>query len=209
MCAIDDVPASPLIKEYITDSFIRKPDVLNSTVREDWLFCSVDAGGENAARKYARAFGTKLMIAHKQRNYDKTNTVESINILTDTEIEGKEVWIVDDMIDTGGSVYTLVKELKHRGVETINIAIIHPVFSDPATERLRELHDSGMLDRLIVTDTLEVADDLHRALPFLHVVSSARLSAEIIMRMHEEQSLSPFFDDFDPRHYLSNLKLFL
>ena len=209
VCAIDDVPASPLIKEYITDSFIRKPDVLNSTVREDWLFCSVDAGGENAARKYARAFGTKLMIAHKQRNYDKTNTVESINILTDTEIEGKEVWIVDDMIDTGGSVYTLVKELKHRGVETINIAIIHPVFSDPATERLRELHDSGMLDRLIVTDTLEVADDLHRALPFLHVVSSARLSAEIIMRMHEEQSLSPFFDDFDPRHYLSNLKLFL
>ncbi|MCG8480592.1 MAG: ribose-phosphate diphosphokinase [Spirochaetales bacterium] len=209
VCAIDDVPASPLIKEYITDSFIRKPDVLNTTVREDWLFCSVDAGGENAARKYARAFGTKLMIAHKQRNYDKTNTVESINILTDTEIEGKEVWIVDDMIDTGGSVYTLVKELKHRGVQTINIAIIHPVFSDPATERLRELHDSGALDRLIVTDTIEVADELHRALPFLHVVSSARLSAEIIMRMHEEQSLSPFFDDFDPRHYLSNLKLFL
>jgi ribose-phosphate pyrophosphokinase len=46
-------------------------------------------------------------------------------------------------------------------------------------------------------------------MPFLQVVSSARLSAEIIMRMHEEQSLSPFFDDFDPRHYLSNLKLFL
>jgi ribose-phosphate pyrophosphokinase len=209
VCAIDDVPGSPLIMEYITDNFIRKPSMLNGTVREDWLFCSVDAGGENAARQYARAFGTRLMIAHKQRNYDKTNTVESINLLTDTEIAGKEVWIVDDMIDTAGSIYTLTQELKKRGVGTINIAVIHPVFSPPAIDRIKHLNEDGVLDRLIVSDTLDCPDDLRNELPFLHVVSSARLSAEIVMRMHEEQSLSPFFDDFDPRHYLSNLKLFL
>ncbi|MDA3951658.1 MAG: ribose-phosphate diphosphokinase [Spirochaeta sp.] len=209
ICAIDDVPASPLIKEYITDNFIRKPDVLNEEVRKNWLFCSVDAGGENVARKYAQAFGTRLMIAHKQRNYDKTNSVESVNILTDTEIVEKEVWIVDDMIDTAGSVFTLVKELKERGVGIVNIAVIHPVFSDPATRRLQDLYEEGALNRLIVTDTLEVSDEMRNSMPFLQVVSSARLSAEIIMRMHEEQSLSPFFDDFDPDHYLSNLKLFL
>lgn len=209
ICAIDDVPASPLIKEFITDNFIRKPDVLSEEVRKNWLFCSVDAGGENVARKYARAFGTRLMIAHKQRNYDKTNTVEAVNILTDTEISGKSVWIVDDMIDTAGSVYTLVKELRNRDVGQVNIAIVHPVFSDPATERLQELYAEGYLDRLIVTDSIEVSDEMRNAMPFLHVVSSARLSAEIMMRMHEEQSLSPFFDDFDPDHYLSNLKLFL
>lgn len=209
VCAIDDVPGSPMIKEYITDNYIRKPEVLNGRVREDWFFCSVDAGGENVARKFARAFGTKLMIAHKQRNYDRTNAVESINILTDTPIEGKEVWIVDDMIDTGGSVYYLVKELKNRGVKTVNIAVVHPVFSDPATDRLLELYDHGMLDRVVVTDTLGVSAEMQESMPFLEVVSSARLSAEIIMHMHEEQSLSPFFNDFDPRHYLSNLKLFL
>ncbi len=209
VCAIDDVPGSPLIMEYITDNFIRKPSVLDSTVREEWLFCSVDAGGENAARQYARAFRTKLMIAHKQRNYDRTNTVESINLLTDTEIESKEVWIVDDMIDTAGSVFTLAQELKKRGVGKTNIAVIHPVFSAPAIERLRALHDEGMLDRLIVSDTLECPEEMREDLHFLHVVSSARLSAEIVMRMHEEQSLSPFFDEFDPQHYLSNLKLFL
>lgn len=209
VCAIDDVPGSPMLKEYITDNYIRKPEVLNGRVREEWFFCSVDAGGESVARKFARAFGTKLMIAHKQRNYDRTNAVESINILTDTPIEGKEVWIVDDMIDTGGSVYYLVKELKHRGVKTVNIAVVHPVFSDPATERLLELYDEGMLDRVVVTDTLGVSPEMQETIPFLEVVSSARLSAEIIMHMHEEQSLSPFFDDFDPRHYLSNLKLFL
>ena len=128
ICAIDDVPASPLIKEFITDNFIRKPEVLREEVRKNWLFCSVDAGGENVARKYARAFGTKLMIAHKQRDYDETNTVESVNILTDTEISGTSVWIVDDMIDTAGSVYTLVKELRNRDVGQVNIAIIHPFF---------------------------------------------------------------------------------
>jgi len=149
------------------------------------------------------------MIAHKQRNYDKTNSVESVNILTDTEITEKEVWIVDDMIDTAGSVFTLVKELNQRNVGVVNIAVIHPVFSDPATQRLQDLYDEGALNRLIVTDTLEVSDEMRNSMPFLQVVSSARLSAEIIMRMHEEQSLSPFFDDFDPEHYLSNLKLFL
>jgi ribose-phosphate pyrophosphokinase len=209
ICGVDDIPASSLIKEYITDNFIRKPAVLRESVRKNWLFCSVDAGGENVARKYARAFGAGLMIAHKQRNYEKTNSVESINILTDTEISDKEVWIVDDMIDTAGSVYTLVKELKKRGVGLVNIAVIHPVFSDPATERLQELYDEGMLNMLIVTDSLELSDEMRERMPFLQVVSSARLSAEIIMRMHEEQSLSPFFDDFDPEHYLSNLKLFL
>ena len=60
-----------------------------------------------------------------------------------------------------------------------------------------------------MTDSIDVSDEMRNAMPFLHVVSSARLSAEIMMRMHEEQSLSPFFDDFDPDHYLSNLKLFL
>jgi len=209
VCAIDDVPGSPLIMEYITDNFIRKPSVLNETVRSEWLFCSVDAGGENAARQYARAFGTKLMIAHKQRNYDKTNSVEAINLLTDTEIAGKEVWIVDDMIDTAGSVFTLAQELKKRGVGRTNMAVIHPVFSDPAIERLRRLNEEGMLDRLIVSDTLDCSEELREELPFLQVVSSARLSAEIVMRLHEEQSLSPFFDEFDPQHYLSNLKLFL
>ncbi|POR05215.1 ribose-phosphate pyrophosphokinase [Alkalispirochaeta sphaeroplastigenens] len=209
ICAIDDVPGSPLLKEYITDNYIRKMDVLNGTVKDDWLFCSVDAGGESVARKFARAFGTRLMIAHKQRNYDKTNTVESINILTDTPIEGKEVWIVDDMIDTGGSIFNLVQELKHRGVKTVNIAVVHPVFSDPATERLQDLYDRGMLDRVVVTDSVDVPAGMQGAMPFLEVVSSARLSAEIIMHLHEEQSLSPFFDTFDPRHYLSNLKLFL
>ena len=208
-CGIDDVPVTPLLMEDIVNEFVKSPKYLDREVHEDWLFCSVDAGGESVARSYAQAFGTKLVIAHKQRNYQRVNTVDSINILSDTSIEGKTVWIVDDMIDTGGSVYALVKELNARGVAAINIAIVHPVLSDPAVERLRELHETHLLQNLVVTDTIACPPDLREALPFLHVVSSARLSAEIVMRMHQEQSLSPFFDTFNAWDYLSSLKLFI
>ncbi|TVR00568.1 MAG: ribose-phosphate diphosphokinase [Spirochaetaceae bacterium] len=210
LCAIDDVPVSSLIKEYIADNFVKTTEFLDTTVHNNWLFCSVDAGSEGIAKKYASAFGCQLMIAHKHRDYDQTNTIESIDILSDSPIEGKEVWIVDDMIDTAGSVYALVRELKKRKVEKINIASVHPVFSDPAIERLSALHEEGLLDRAVVIDTVACPEDLRHRMPFLHVVGSARRSAEIVMRMNEEKSLSPFFEDFNCREYLSSsLKLFL
>ncbi len=209
LCAIDDVPAMPLLMEYLTETFVRDSENLYSEVRDRWLFCSVDAGGESVVRNWAMAFGTRLIIAHKQRDYKQANTVQSINILSDTEIRGKEVWIVDDMVDTAGSVYALVKELRKRGVGKVNVAAVHAVFSGEAVDRLRELHDEQLLNHVIVTDTIDVPDELRTRLPFLHVVSSARLSAEIIMRLHEEQSLSPFFDPFNPAQYLNSLKLFL
>lgn len=209
LCAIEDIPAIVLLKEYITDTFIKSTGTLDDEIKDSWLFCSVDAGGEGVAKKYAQAFGARLVIAHKQRNYNLANTVESINILTDTEIAGKEVWVVDDMIDTAGSVYTLVRELKERGVAKVNIAAVHPVFSPPAVERLQRLHQEGLLEKVVVVDTVHCSDGLKAEMPFLHVVSSARLSAEVIMRMHEDGSLSPFFDQFDARRYLSSLKLFI
>jgi ribose-phosphate pyrophosphokinase len=208
-CAIDDVPAIVLLKEFITDTFIKNPEVLQDTVQRDWVFCSVDAGGEGIAKRYARSFGARLVIAHKQRNYNVANSVESITILSDSTIEDKVVWIVDDMIDTAGSVHALALELHKRGVRTVNIAAVHPVFSNPAIDRLAELHAAGVLSNVVVTDTVECSHELRSRMPFLHVVSSARLSAEIIMRLHEAQSLSPFFDEFNAWKYLSSLKLFV
>lgn len=209
LCTIDDVPAMILLKEYITDTFIKSNQVLEEEIRARWLFCSVDAGGEGVAKRFAQAFGTELVIAHKQRNYNQVNSVQSINILSDTEIEGKDIWIVDDMIDTGGSVDALVRELKNRNVGSISIAAVHAVFSDPAVERLNTLHADGLLERVVVTDTVPYSESLKSVMPFLHVVSSARLSAELIMRLHQQGSLSPFFDPFDARTYLSSMKLFM
>jgi len=208
LCAIDDVPANRLLQEFIAEQFVRTQEYLEHVVRKNWLFCSVDAGGESLAKKYAQAFGTQLIIAHKQRDYQKQNTVDSIHILSDTSLEGKIIWIVDDMIDTAGSVYVLVKELHKRGVSQINIAIVHAVFSDPAIERIEEMHQSGMLHNLLVSDTIEITETLKARMPFLKVVSSARLASEIMMRVHHQQSLSPYFEDFNAERYFASLKLF-
>lgn len=209
VCSMDDIPAIGLLETFISDNFVKTRDVLHDEVQKDWMFCSVDAGGEGVAKRYAQAFGTPLVIAHKTRDYHKANTVERIDILTDSPVKGKTIWIVDDMVDTGGSVDALVRELNRRGVHSVNIAAIHPVFSGPAVERLSKLHAEGMLENVVVADTVSCSRELRAKLPFLHVVSSARLSAEIIMRMHEEQSLSPFFEPFDAWDYLSSLRLFL
>lgn len=209
LCVIDDIPAIVLLKEYITDTFIKTKQFLQEEVRENWLFCSVDAGGEGVAKQFARAFGTKLVIAHKQRDYDQANAVTSINILSDTDIRGKVIWIVDDMIDTAGSVYALVRELNKRDVAEVSIAAVHPVFSTPAVSRLTKLYEEGLLANVVVTDTIGCPESLKGEMPFLHVVSSARMSAGIIMRMNEEGSLSPFFEPFNAQEYLASMKLFI
>ena len=131
VCSVDDIPAHSLLKTYVADHFIGNRERLHAEVRNNWLFCSVDAGGEALAKKFAASFGTRIVISHKQRDYSSANTVESISILTADPIEGKTLWIIDDMIDTGDSVCKLVRELASRSPASINIGIVHPVFSPP------------------------------------------------------------------------------
>ncbi len=206
-CAIDDVPANQLIEEYITDRFIRPNREALEDIRSSWIFCAVDAGGENLAKRYAADFNCPLMIAHKTRSDVQTNTIDSIRILSDTQIKEKVVWIVDDMIDTAGSVHALAYELRKREISTINIATVHPVFSGEGISRLCQLHEEGILNELLVVDTIE-CESLIETLPFLSIVSSARRSAEIIMHIHEEKSLSLFFTTFNLAEYLAVPRLF-
>jgi ribose-phosphate pyrophosphokinase len=203
ICQMEDLPAVPMMMEYITREIIRDAEHWEE-IKDRWVFCSVDAGGESMARTYSRAFSVPLIIAHKQRDYQSANTVKQVNILADTDISGKDVWIVDDMIDTGGSLVALVKELVRRNVGSVNMAAIHPVLSGPAVDRLKDIHDTGLLQELLILDTISLTDDILSELPFLRVVTSTRQTAEVIMSIHADQALSPFFSDFSVRNYLEN-----
>jgi ribose-phosphate pyrophosphokinase len=204
ICGLDDIPINFLLMRSLCDEYIRDLGFLRETVRKDWLFCSVDAGGEKLAKKFALAFGTDLIIAHKQRDYSRPNVVDSISILSSSPIEGKVIWIVDDMIDTGGSVYALVEELARRKVAEINIATVHPVFSEPAVSRLQNLAQRCGLKNILVTDTIPYSDDLHQSLPNLRVVSSVDLAAHIVSTVHNNQSLSVSFESFNAESYLQS-----
>ena len=102
ICVMDDIPALTLLKRYLCDVYIKSIEKLEQEVRSQWAFCSVDAGGEKLARVFANAFGAPLVIAHKQRDYSRVNAIESVNILSAEPVEGKALWIVDDMVDTAG-----------------------------------------------------------------------------------------------------------
>ena len=201
-CAVDDIPAQALLQSYLCDNIIETRDRLRGEVRDRWLFCSVDAGGEALAKKFAASFGTKIVISHKQRDYSTANRVESISILTADPIEGKTLWIIDDMIDTGDSICKLVHELARFSPASINIAIVHAVFSPPALERIGELCDRKLIGTLLVSDTVPCTQEVLQKLPCVRVVSSTRLAAEIIHRLNSELALSPLLAHFNADDYL-------
>lgn len=202
---IEDVPASLQIMEYIASHHIRTIDYFDNYVKDNWLFCSVDAGGEGFARKFAEAFHTGLITSYKQRNYTQINTIESINILTATDLTDKEIWVVDDMIDTGASMEKLIRKLGEYNVKKIHVAIIHPVFSRPSLEKMMRLYEQGLLHTLLVLDTIPHEPEYHTKFPFMKVVSSEKLSAQLVMSIHEDKSLAPFFEAFNINNFLLQL----
>jgi ribose-phosphate pyrophosphokinase len=207
-CIIDDIPSTSLLEEYICDHYIRTLDKLRGEVRANWAFCSVDAGGEKVARHFADMFGSALVIAHKQRDYTKANSVMGINILSAEPIEGKTVWIVDDMIDTGGSAISLIHALLPLKPHEINIIATHAVFSGDAAVRLTALKAKNFINHLVVTDTVYCPEKKEDFIPFLETVSSTMQSAKIIHRIALNSSMAELLTPFSAEQYLSRPDLF-
>ena len=207
ICVIDDIPALTLLARYLCDVYIQDIKTLEDKVRGNWAFCSVDAGGEKLAREFANAFGAPLVVAHKQRDYSKINTIESVNILSAEPLGGKSLWIVDDMIDTAGSVESLIHALFAHEPEEINIIAVHALFSPPAAKRLNRLAEDGILKRIIVADTIGNSS-FPDMIPNLEVVPSAELSAKIISRLVSNESIGKLMRSFSAEIHLKSPNLF-
>jgi len=207
VCSIDNIPIHNLLERYICDAYIRNLETLEGDVRSCWAFCSVDAGGEKIAKDFANAFGAPLVVAHKQRDYSRPNTVESVNILSAESIEGKVLWIVDDMVDTAGSVEVLIRALLARKPKEINLIAVHAIFSQPAVMRLNRLSEEGLLRRIIVSDTVGTSA-FSETIPNLEVVPSTELSSRIITGFLTHESIGKLMRAFDAEKYLRSARLF-
>ncbi|GHU80749.1 ribose-phosphate pyrophosphokinase [Spirochaetia bacterium] len=208
ICVMDDIPALTLLKRRLCDVYIKNLETLEQEVRPRWAFCSVDAGGEKLARRFANSFGAPLVVAHKQRDYSKANTVESVSILSAEPIEGKVLWIVDDMVDTAGSVETLIRALAPLNPKEINLIAVHALFSPPGPERLTALSREGLLNHIMVTDTVYGPDPEPARIPKLEVVPSAELSAKIIRTIATNSPMGKLLRTFDAEIYLKSPNLF-
>ena len=139
--------------------------------------------GAKRANTYSKLLGTPIIISHKERA--KANVVGKMTAIGD--VEGRNVLIVDDMIDTAGTICMAADMLMSRGAKSVRAAITHPVLSGPAYERINE----SALEEVIVTDTIPLNPnkDLHK----FTVLSVADLFADVIERVHNYKEISSIF----------------
>jgi ribose-phosphate pyrophosphokinase len=169
----DHVYASPVILDY-----------LKSKELKDIVVVSPDVGGVARARAFAKKLNdAPLAIIDKRRQAH--NVAEVMNVIGD--VKGKTAVLVDDMIDTAGTIAEGARLLRKEGARQVYACATHAVFSPPATDRL----SGGLFEEVIVTNTIPVSED--RRFPQLKVLSTANLLGETIWRVHEDSSVSSMF----------------
>lgn len=146
------------------------------------VIASPDVGGIKLARSYAKRLNAGLVLMDKRR--PKHNVAEVMNIIG--EVDGKNVLLVDDLIDTGGTFVASVEALKKNGARKVFGAVTHPLLSGEAFEKI----ENSAIETLYVTDSIE----LPRESPKIVVRSAYKLFAEAIRRTHENESISSLFE---------------
>ena len=168
----DNIFASPVLLDYIQSNL----DLSNL------ITVSPDAGGVERVRYYAKKMNADLALIDKRRT--GPNVAVAMNVIGD--VAGKDCIIIDDIIDTAGTLVQAAKALKANGAKRIYAASTHPVFSDPAIKRIAECDE---LEALIVTDTIPLSE-AGKKLDKIKVVSTADILAKAIHRTFNHDSVS-------------------
>ena len=176
-----DIPVDHLIGvPLLADYFLEK-----SLFGEDVVVVSPDHGGVVRARKLADFLKSPIAIIDKRR--PRPNVSEVMNIIGD--VAGKKCIIIDDMIDTAGTITLAAAALLDKGADSVYACCTHAVLSGPAVERL----DESEIKEVIVTDSIQQPEGRH--LDKLQTISVGNLVGEAIKRIHENRSVSPLFQE--------------
>lgn len=170
-----DVPVDHLYGSSVFVDHLRQYDLENLVV------VAPDVGSIKVARAYAKRVGADLAVIDKRR--PRQNEAEVMNIIG--EVEGRNVLLIDDMIDTAGTLTSAANALHHAGALDIMAACTHPLLSGPALDRIEQSH----LSRVLVTDTVPLRCQSDR----IEVVSVAQMFADAIRRIYTDASISTLF----------------
>jgi ribose-phosphate pyrophosphokinase len=170
---VDHLYAAPVILKYITENF-----------GDDVIMVSPDAGGVERTRAFAKRLNSGLAIIDKRR--DKPNECEAMHVVGD--VKGKTAILMDDMVDTAGTLCAGAKTLLENGAKEVHACCSHPVLSGPAIERI----NNSELKSLVVTNSIPLRGDALKCEKIV-VLSVSRLLAEAIDRIHNEDSVSSLF----------------
>lgn len=170
---VDNLYAQPLfIKDLKSNQMVTKGRA---------IIVSPDAGGVPRARAVAKQLNLDIAIIDKRR--DRANESEAMNVIGD--VLGKQCIIVDDIIDTGGTLVKAAKALENEGAEDVQAYITHGVLSSGGAKRM----EHSALSRLVITDTIPTEENR-----VLRIISVADIFAEAIRRVHHDESISVLFE---------------
>jgi len=162
--------------EYLTNLVVVSPDV----------------GGASRARYFASKLGSDLALVSKERDYSQLNKVERVTLIGN--VKNKNALVVDDMIDTGGTIVNVVKILKQNGVKNIFVCCAFPLFSPPCIQRFDALYNEQLLDKVIATDAINHGQDFADNHPWYEQVSIAPLFAQILSTLSKNGSISELLE---------------
>jgi ribose-phosphate pyrophosphokinase len=172
----DHLYAAPVLLDHMRRKFDGNP--------EDLVVVSPDAGGVERARAYSKRLGAGLGIVDKRRT--KPNVAEVLNVIGD--VSGKNAILLDDMIDTAGTLAQAANALVDKGASRVFAYATHAVLSGPAVERIQK----SPIEEVVVTDTIPLTTEA-QACHKIRQLSTARLFAEAVKRIHSADSLSSLF----------------
>lgn len=173
---VDHLAAAPIIADYILSKEL-----------EDVVVVSPDLGGVTRARSLADRLGTPIAIIEKRR--PKPGEAQVMSLIGD--IEGKTCVIIDDIVDTAGSLCEGAKALMDKGAKAVYACCTHGVLSDPAVKRVEE----SPLEELIITNTIPLP--VEKESPKIKCLSMAAPIGEVISRIYMQKSVSKLFDAID------------
>lgn len=171
-----DIPVDHLDASTIFIPYMKSLNLPNPVIG------APDMGGSKRARYFAKPLHADLVICDKHRK--RANQVEEMTLIGD--VEGRDVFIVDDMIDTGGTICKAAELMKERGAKSVRAFCTHPLLSGNAIERI----NNSQLEELVVCDTIPVT----QTSPKLRVLSTASIFANAITNVYEYKSISSLFE---------------
>jgi ribose-phosphate pyrophosphokinase len=170
-----DIPVDHLDGAYIFVPYLK------SLGLSDIMFASPDVGGIKRARSFAKFFNADLAVCDKYRK--EANRIESMRLIG--EVEGKDVILVDDLVDTAGTICKAATLLKEKGAKSVRAVCTHAVLSGKAYENI----DNSVLEEICVTDTIPLKKDS----PKIKVLTVSNLFAKAIRKIHDNESISSLF----------------
>jgi len=172
-----DIPVDNLYGAVLFNDYVKAKNLPNPVV------ASPDIGGVARARYFAKTMGLEMVIVDKRR--EKANESEVMNIIGN--VEGKDVIMIDDMVDTAGTMVKAAAALKAKGATSVMACCTHPVLSGPAFERI----ENGELDELVVTNTIPIKNN---SCSKIKVLSTAKMLGEVIRRVYNNESVNSLFE---------------